>query len=53
MATYNDDGTHTYVPGESNDRAVPADPPVDPDAPAPDPPTRKDHTRDAHKHREA
>ena len=27
MATYYDDGTHTYEPGESNDRAVTAEPP--------------------------
>jgi hypothetical protein len=31
MATYNEDGTNTYEPGESNDRAVPSEdvPPVD------------------------
>jgi hypothetical protein len=28
MATYNEDGSD-YVPGESNDRAVAAEPPVD------------------------
>jgi hypothetical protein len=33
MATYNEDGTNTYEPGESNDRAVP---PVDGDPAAPD-----------------
>jgi hypothetical protein len=27
MATYNEDGTNTYYPGESNDRAVAGDPP--------------------------
>jgi len=32
MATYNEDGTNDYVPGESNARAVPADPPSDADA---------------------
>jgi hypothetical protein len=30
MATYNEDGSSTYEPGESNDRAVAAEPPVDP-----------------------
>jgi hypothetical protein len=30
MATYNDDGSNSYEPGESNDRAVPPEePPVE------------------------
>jgi hypothetical protein len=34
MATYNDDGTNDYVPGESNARAVAAPPPNGKHAPA-------------------
>lgn len=36
MATYNEDGTNTFEPGESNDRAVPADDPAAPVDPPPD-----------------